>query len=110
MSSGFLDKINYESKFIDVYNFGDYIIRYSGVYYVGKNEEQFSTPSILPENHLRISLPQEATRIDFRTQMWVEEKGVWKSFATIIEPILGQHCYKCSGTVKVPEFDFMICP
>ena len=105
-----LKELKEEDRFINVYNWGDYIIRYRGEYIVGGYKSRFCSYPIFPLDNIKTTFPDDATFVQFSVDKWLIEEEIWQEFGGIFEQFPGGYCYRSSGTLLRPRFAPILCP
>lgn len=98
------------TNFIDVYNWGNYIIRYTCGYFVGGYVSRFCTDPFRPQDHVKITFPDDATSVEFIVQYWLDAAQIWSSFNIVRRTLPGGYCYRTAGTLRAPVLDEILCP
>ena len=110
MNAYTLRNIGDENSFIDVYNWGSFIIRYTGVYFSREIGSRFCTLPIFPLDHIRTTFPDDADGVEAKVQLWLDVEEVWKDFTFIVEPLPRGYCFRTSGTIMRPSINEILCP
>lgn len=105
-----LRNVNDENSFLDIFNEGEYILSYKGYYLVGGFRSRFITPPMFPTEHLRITFPDDANKVNFIVRVWLVEEAMWKDFATVTRRLPRGYCFRCYGTETNPLIQAITCP